>query len=72
MEAERLNIEAAINRFNVNYNPNGGPPQLPRLVSPNRRVGNAPNLPPWVMGGGTGRRPGSSARTAPAATQPKG
>ena len=25
-EAERANLEAAINRFNVNYNPNGGPP----------------------------------------------
>ena len=52
MEAERLNIEAAINGFNVNYNQNGGPPQLPRLVSPNRRVGNAPNLPPRVLRGG--------------------
>ena len=52
MEAERLRIEAAINLFNVNYNQNGGPPQLPRLISPNRRVGNAPNLPPRVLGGG--------------------
>ena len=30
-EAERANLEAAINRFNVNYNPNGGPP--PRSVA---------------------------------------
>ena len=53
MEAKRASLEAAINRFNVNYNPNGGPPQLPRLVSPNnRRIGNPPNLPPWVQGGG--------------------
>ena len=54
-EAERENLEAAINRFNVNYNPNGGPPQreLPRLISPpNRRLGNLPNIPPWVQGGG--------------------
>ena len=36
----------------MNYNQNGGPPQFPRLVSPNRHVGNAPNLPPWVLGGG--------------------
>ena len=46
MEAKRIRLEAAINHFNVNYNPYGGPPQLPRLVSPNRRAGNAPNLPP--------------------------
>ena len=46
MEAKRISLEAAINCFNVNYNPNGGPPQLPRLVSPNKCVGNAPNLPP--------------------------
>ena len=26
MEAKRASLEAAINRFNVNYNPNGGPP----------------------------------------------
>ena len=26
MEAEWSSIEAAINRFNVTYNPNGGPP----------------------------------------------
>ena len=53
MEAKRASLEAAINRFNVNYNPNGGPPQLPRLVSPNnRRIGNPPNLPPRVQGGG--------------------
>ena len=56
MEAERLRIEAAINLFNVNYNQNGGPPQLPRLISPNRPVGNAPNLPPWVLGGGPAQR----------------
>ena len=37
----------------MNYNPNGGSPQLPRLVSPNnRRIGNPPNLPPRVQGGG--------------------
>ena len=52
MEAERASLEAAINSFNVNYNLNGGPPQLPRLVSPNRRLGNLPNLPPRVLGGG--------------------
>ena len=27
-EAKRANLEAAINRFNVNYNPNGGPPKV--------------------------------------------
>ena len=26
MAAERANLEAAILRFNVNYNPDGGPP----------------------------------------------
>ena len=26
MEAERISLEAAINRFYVNYNPNGAPP----------------------------------------------
>ena len=26
-EAKRANLEAAIQRFNVNYNPNGGPPK---------------------------------------------
>ena len=51
MEAERVRLEDAINRFNVNYNPNGGPPLLPRLISPNRRVGNAPDVPPRVLGG---------------------
>ena len=55
-DAERANLEAAILRFNVNYNPNGGPPQgreLPRLISPiNRRAGTPPTLPPWVNGGG--------------------
>ena len=43
-EAERESLEAAIQRFNVNYNPNGGPN--------NRSVGNPPNLPPRVHGGG--------------------
>ena len=52
MEAERVRLEDAINRFNVNYNPNGGPPLLPRLISPNGRVGNAPDVPPQVLGGG--------------------
>ena len=42
---ERASIEAAIERFNVNYNQNGGPP-LPRLVSPTGRLGTAPNVPP--------------------------
>ena len=54
-EAERASLEAAMQRFNVNYNPNGGPPQreLPRLISPNyRRTGNPPSLPPRVNGGG--------------------
>ena len=39
-DAERANLEAAILRFNTNYNPVGGPPQgrdLPRLVSPINR-----------------------------------
>ena len=55
-DAERANLEAAILRFNTNYNPVGGPPQgrdLPRLISPNNRLaGNPPVLPPWVNGGG--------------------
>ena len=55
MAAERANLEAAILRFNVNYNPNGGPPpgrDLPRLVSPpNRHPGNPPVLPPGLMEG---------------------
>ena len=54
--AERANLEAAILRFNTNYNPAGGPPlgrDLPRLLSPpNRRPGNPPVLPPRVNGGG--------------------
>ena len=56
MAAERASLEAAILRFNVNYNPNGGPPKgrdLPRLASPpNRGLGNPPVLPPRVAGGG--------------------
>ena len=56
MDAERASLEAAIQRFNTNYNPTGGPPQgrdLPRLISPiNRRAGNPPVLPPRVNGGG--------------------
>ena len=52
IEAERVRLEDAINRFNVNYNPNGGPPLLPRLISPNGRVGNAPDVPLRVLGGG--------------------
>ena len=54
--AERANLEAAILRFNTNYNPSGGPPQgrdLPRLNSPpNRRLGNPPVLPPRAAGEG--------------------
>ena len=56
MAAERVNLEAAILRFNTNYNPAGGPPQgrdLPRLTSPpNGRLGNPPVLPPRAAGGG--------------------
>ena len=56
MDAERASLEAAIQRFNTNYNPTGGPPQgrdLPRLISPiNRRANNPPTLPPRVNGGG--------------------
>ena len=56
MDAERANLEAAIQRFNTNYHPTGGPLQgrdLPRLVSPvNRRAGTLPILPPRVNGGG--------------------
>ena len=55
-ERERAKLEAAILKFNTNYNPQGGPHQgrdLPRLVSPvNRRAGNLPILPPRVNGGG--------------------
>ena len=55
-ERERAKLEAAILKFNTNYNPLGGPPQgrdLPRLVSPvNRRAGTLPILPPRVNGGG--------------------
>ena len=55
-DAERANLEAAILRFNTNYNPAGGPPpgrELPRLIFPtNRRAGNPPVLPPRVNGGG--------------------
>ena len=51
-DGERVNLEAAILRFNTNYNPAGGPPpgrDLPRLISPiNRRAGNPPILPPRV------------------------
>ena len=54
--AERANLEAAILRFNTNYNPVGCPlpgRDLPRLVSPtNRRPGNPHVLPPRVNGGG--------------------
>ena len=49
MDAERASLEAAIQRFNTNYNPTGGPPQrdLPRLISPiSRRAGTPPTLPP--------------------------
>ena len=52
---ERASLEAAILRFNTNYNPAGGPPQgrdWPRLnSSTNRRPGNPPMLPPRVAGG---------------------
>ena len=58
--AERASVEAAIERFNVNYNQNGGPP-LPRLFSPIRRPSRS------STGTSSGRRPGSSSRTAPAA-----
>ena len=55
MAAERANLEAAILRFNTNYNPSGGPPQgrdLPRLNSPpNRRLGNPPCCPPGLQEG---------------------
>ena len=55
MAAERASLEAAILRFNVNYNPNGGPPKgrdLPRLASPpNRRLGNPPCCPPGLHEG---------------------
>ena len=52
--AERANLEAAILRFNTNYNPSGGPPppsgrDLPTLISPIRRPGNPPILPPGLM-----------------------
>ena len=60
--AERANLEAAILRFNTNYNSSGGPPQgrdLPRLNSPpNRRLGNPPVLPPRAAGGGQAHQPG--------------
>ena len=53
--AERANLEAAILRFNTNYNPSGGPPQgrdLPRLNSPpNRRLGNPPCCAPGLQEG---------------------
>ena len=53
MDAERANLEAAIQRFNTNYHPTGGPLQgrdLPRLVSPvNRRAGTLPILPLGLM-----------------------
>ena len=59
-DAERANLEAAILRFNTNYNPAGGPPQgrdLPRLISPyKRRAGNPPVLPPGVNVGGPAQR----------------
>ena len=51
-EAERVRLQDAIDLINVHYNQNGGPPPLQRLISPNRRLGNAPMLPPRVMGGG--------------------
>ena len=51
-EAERVRLQEAIDLINVHYNQNGGPPSLQRLISPNRRLGNAPMLPPRVMGGG--------------------
>ena len=55
MDAERANLEAAILRFNTNYNPAGGPPQgrdLPRLISPNnRRAGNPLFYPQGLMEG---------------------
>ena len=52
MEAERIRLQDAIDLINVHYNQNGGPPPLQRLISPNRRLGNAPMLPPRVMGVG--------------------
>ena len=53
IEAKRLRLVEAIDLFNVHYNQNGGPP-LPRLmpISPNGRVGHAPDVPPRVSGGG--------------------
>ena len=52
IEAERLRLVEAIDLFNVHYNQNGGPPPLPRLISPNERVGHAPDVPPRMLGGG--------------------
>ena len=49
---ERVRLQEAIDLINVHYNAQGGPPPLQRLISPNRRLGNAPMLPPRVMGGG--------------------
>ena len=49
---ERVRLQEAIDLINVHYNTNGGPPPIQRLISPNRRLGNAPMLPPRVMGGG--------------------
>ena len=53
VETERLEsvrLQDAINLIATHYNAQGGPPSQ-RIISPNRRLGNAPMLPPRVMGG---------------------
>ena len=59
VEAERLEsvrLQDAINLIATHYNAQGGPPSQ-RLISPNRRLGNAPMLPPRVMGGNPAQGP---------------
>ena len=56
-EAERVRLQEAIDLIAVDYNAQGGPPTLQRLISPKRRLGIAPVLPPGVMGGGPVQRP---------------